>query len=124
MDELTLVHEKDGKMTTKLSLANLGKITGKVATPKYAQASLKAGILHFGVGNFHRAHMAVYLDDLFNLGVDHDWALVGAGVMPSDEVTRQKLASQNFLTTVVEQDNDLSTAHITSPLLDFIAPAD
>ena len=124
MDELTLVHEKDGKMTTKLSLANLGKITGRVATPKYAQASLKPGILHFGVGNFHRAHMAVYLDDLFNLGVDHDWALVGAGVMPSDEVTRQKLASQNFLTTVVEQDNDLSTAHITSPLLDFIAPAD
>jgi mannitol 2-dehydrogenase len=124
MDELKLVHEKDKKMTTKLSLASLGKLGSKVATPKYTQASLKPGILHFGVGNFHRAHMAVYLDDLFNLGVDHDWALVGAGVMPSDEATRQKLASQDYLTTVVEQDNELSTAHITSPLVDFIAPAD
>ena len=109
---------------TKLSLATLGSINSKVAVPKYKQSDLKAGILHFGVGNFHRAHMAVYLDDLFNLGRDHDWALVGAGVMPSDETTRHKLAAQNFLTTVVEQDNDLSTAHITSPLLDFIPPAD
>ena len=109
---------------TKLSLATLGSINSKVAVPKYKQSDLKAGILHFGVGNFHRAHMAVYLDDLFNLGLDHDWALVGAGVMPSDETTRHKLAAQNFLTTVVEQDNDLSTAHITSPLLDFIPPAD
>jgi mannitol 2-dehydrogenase len=109
---------------TKLSLATLGSINSEVAVPKYKHSDLKAGILHFGVGNFHRAHMAVYLDDLFNLGLDHDWALVGAGVMPSDEMTRQKLATQNFLTTVVEQDNDLSTAHITSPLLDFIPPAD
>jgi mannitol 2-dehydrogenase len=109
---------------TKLSLATLGSINSKVAVPKYKHSDLKAGILHFGVGNFHRAHMAVYLDDLFNLGLDHDWALVGAGVMPSDDVTREKLKAQNFLTTVVEQDNDLSTAHITSPLLDFIPPAD
>ena len=111
-------------MTTKLSLATLGALDGTVAIPKYARISLSPGILHFGVGNFHRAHMAVYLDDLFNLGVDHDWALVGAGVMPSDDVTRQKLAAQDYLTTVVEQDNDLSTAHITGPLLDFIPPAD
>ena len=82
---------------TKLSLATLGSINSKVAVPKYKQSDLKAGILHFGVGNFHRAHMAVYLDDLFNLGLDHDWALVGAGVMPSDETTRHKLAAQNFL---------------------------
>ena len=124
MDELRLIHHKDKNMTTKLTLANIGTLAGKVSTPKYDRTSLKPGILHFGVGNFHRAHMAVYLDDLFNLGFDHDWALVGAGVMPSDEVTRQKLESQNYLTTVVEQDNDLSTAHITGPLVDFIPPAD
>jgi hypothetical protein len=36
--------------------------------PAYDRASLKAGIMHFGVGNFHRAHQAIYLDDLFNEG--------------------------------------------------------
>ena len=66
-------------MTTKLSLANLDKLPAKVAAPGYKRESLKAGILHFGVGNFHRAHQAVYLDDLFNTGEGHDWALVGAG---------------------------------------------
>ena len=117
MDELSF-------SMTKLSRSTLDSLGSKVAVPKYSNETLTPGIFHFGVGNFHRAHMAVYLDDLFNLGVDHDWALVGAGVMPSDEVTRQKLAAQDFLTTVVEQDNELSTAHVTSPMIDFIPPAD
>jgi mannitol 2-dehydrogenase len=108
----------------KLSLANLPAIGKKMPVPNYARSSLSAGILHFGIGNFHRAHLAVYLDDLFNKGLDHDWALVGAGVMPSDELMRQRLVAQDYLTTVVEQDNDLSTAHVTGPMVDFISPND
>ncbi|MBG1232539.1 mannitol dehydrogenase family protein [Aestuariivirga litoralis] len=108
---------------TNLSLANLPEIGKKMRIPTYKREGLKPGILHFGVGNFHRAHLAVYLDDLFNKGHDHDWALIGTGVMEFDEKLRQTLASQDFLTTVVEQDNDLSTAHITGPLIDFIPPA-
>jgi mannitol 2-dehydrogenase len=111
-------------MTTKLSLATLAEVGKKVPVPGYARSSLKPGILHFGVGNFHRAHLAVYLDDLFNLGVDHDWALVGAGVMASDEAMRQKLSAQDYLTTVVEQDANLSAAHVTGPMIDFVPPAD
>ena len=108
----------------KLSLANLPAIAKKIPVPTYARSALKPGIMHFGVGNFHRAHLAVYLDDLFNLGEGHDWALVGAGVMPSDEAMRQRLLSQDYLTTVVEQDNERSTAHITGPMVDFISPND
>ncbi len=108
----------------KLSLANLPAIAKKIPVPNYARSSLTQGIMHFGVGNFHRAHLAVYLDDLFNLGHDHDWALVGAGVMPSDEAMRQRLAAQDYLTTVIEQDNDLSSAHVTGPLIDFVSPND
>ena len=55
-----------------------------VAVPNYRRSDLSAGIVHFGVGNFHRAHQAVYLDDLFNAGRDHDWAIVGAGVRDPD----------------------------------------
>ncbi len=108
----------------KLSLANLTAIAKKIPVPSYTRASLSQGIMHFGIGNFHRAHLAVYLDDLFNKGLDHNWALVGAGVMPSDEAMRQRMHAQDFLTTVVEQDNEHSTAHVTGPMVDFVSPND
>ncbi len=109
---------------TRLCLANLPAIAQHIPVPGYKRSDLKAGILHFGVGNFHRAHLAVYLDDLFNKGLDHGWALIGAGVLPSDEVMREKLAAQDYLTTIVEQDNDLSAAHVIGSMVDFIPPSD
>ncbi|MGO4838110.1 mannitol dehydrogenase family protein, partial [Rhizobiaceae sp. 2RAB30] len=90
-------------MTIKLSSATLKSLPKKIATPRYDRDGLTAGILHFGVGNFHRSHQAVYLDDLFNSGLDHDWALVGAGVFDAEKPGREKLAEQDWLTTVVEQ---------------------
>lgn len=109
---------------TRLTLANLPLIASRASIPKYRRQDLKAGILHIGVGNFHRAHLAVYLDDLFNLGCDLDWAIVGAGVMASDEAMRKKLLAQDYLTTVVEQDNDVSSARVTGPMIDFVPPED
>jgi mannitol 2-dehydrogenase len=109
---------------TKLSLSNLATISAKAAVPKYRRDQLAPGIVHIGVGNFHRAHLAVYLDDLFNLGEGHDWAIIGAGVMPGDEAMRQKLAGQDYLTTVVEQDNDVSSARVTGAMVDFVSPTD
>lgn len=109
-------------MTTKLSLATLKDASGTANVPSYGRGSLKAGIVHFGVGNFHRAHQAIYLDDLFNLGKDHDWAIIGAGVLPADAAMRDKLAGQDFLTTVVEQDNNRSGARITGAMIDYLAP--
>ncbi|WP_444666238.1 mannitol dehydrogenase family protein [Cereibacter changlensis] len=75
-----------------------------VARPAYDRASLTPGIVHIGVGNFHRAHMAVYLDDLFALGRDHDWAILGAGVRQGDARMREALAGQDNLSTVIELD--------------------
>ncbi|MHA6297277.1 mannitol dehydrogenase family protein [Devosia sp. CAU 1758] len=108
-------------MTTKLSLATLPALTG-VATPQYTRADLTPGIVHFGVGNFHRAHQAVYLDALFNLGEGHDWALIGAGVREADEAMRQKLMGQDWLTSVVEQEADHSAAHVTGAMIDYLKP--
>ncbi|MGO4197363.1 mannitol dehydrogenase family protein [Rhizobium sp. YAF28] len=107
-------------MTCKLSLATLAEAAKTAAIPAYDRASLKAGIVHFGVGNFHRAHQAIYLDDLFNAGSDHDWAIIGAGVLPSDAAMRDKLAAQDFLTTVVEQDNNKTAARVTGPMIDIL----
>ncbi|WDR03465.1 mannitol dehydrogenase family protein [Devosia algicola] len=107
-------------MPIALSDEALTEITAFAAVPQYDRSGLKAGIVHFGVGNFHRAHQAVYLDDLFNLGHDHDWALIGAGVRPADASMRNKLASQDFLTTVVEQESDTSDARVTGSMCGFL----
>ncbi|MEO5326222.1 mannitol dehydrogenase family protein [Mesorhizobium sp. CC13] len=111
-------------MSIKLSAQALGHLPASVARPAYDRAALRAGILHFGVGNFHRSHQAVYLDQLFDAGLDHDWAIVGAGVFPAEEAGRQKLAGQDWLTTVVEQDSGHMSARVTGAMIDFIRPGD
>ncbi|QQR38668.1 mannitol dehydrogenase family protein [Devosia rhizoryzae] len=108
---------------TKLSLSSLSSITS-AATPSYDRDTLSPGIVHFGVGNFHRAHQAVYLDALFNAGEGHDWAIVGAGVREADEAMRQKLMAQDWLTTVVEQEADASSARVTGVMVDYLQPSD
>src|ERR1700758_3308866 len=102
-------------MSVKLSLAALAQLPPGVAKPGYERSDLSAGIVHIGVGNFHRAHQAVYLDDLFNAGVNRDWAIVGAGVREPDISMREKLAEQDWLTTVVEQEAHTTSVRVTGP---------
>ncbi|HLW90510.1 MAG TPA: mannitol dehydrogenase family protein [Roseiarcus sp.] len=111
-------------MSVKLSNAALTDLNREIAIPKYDRSGLSAGIVHFGVGNFHRAHQAVYLDDLFGAGRDHDYAIVGAGVRDADAVVREKLKAQDWLTTIVEQEATSSKARVIGPHIDFIQPGD
>lgn len=67
-----------------------------VEIPKYSQASVTAGIVHFGSGNFHRAHQAVYADTLLNQGIT-EWGITGISLRSS--TMRDNLAPQNFLYT-------------------------
>ncbi|MFD1254164.1 Mannitol 2-dehydrogenase [Devosia equisanguinis] len=108
---------------THLSLATLSSITS-AAAPTYTRADLTPGIVHFGVGNFHRAHQAVYLDALFNSGEGHDWAIIGAGTRASDAAMRDVLRQQDWLTSVVEQEAGSSSAHITGVMVDYLEPGD
>ncbi|MFD1198704.1 mannitol dehydrogenase family protein [Brucella gallinifaecis] len=104
---------------TKLSRNTLRGFNN-VDKPGYDPAQLTPGIVHFGVGNFHRAHQAIYLDDLFGLGLDHDWALIGAGVRSGDDAMRNILKTQDWLTTVVEQEAEHSSARITASMIDYV----
>jgi mannitol 2-dehydrogenase len=107
-------------MTQKLSLASLAKLPTDIARPSYQREQISAGIVHIGTGNFHRAHQAVYLDDLFDTGRDHDWGIIGAGFRPPDAAMRTALEGQDWLTTVVERDADTSAARVTGAMIDFL----
>ncbi len=111
-------------MNVKLSAAALAQMPPGIAVPNYRRSELAAGILHFGVGNFHRAHQAVYLDELFASGLDHDWAIVGAGVRDADVVVREKLGRQDWLTTVVAQEAHSTNVRVTGAMIDFVTPFD
>ena len=111
-------------LATPLSLDTLETLPAGVARPSYARADLSPGILHFGVGNFHRAHLQVYLDRLMNSGRDRDWAILGAGVTPYDVKMRDALEGQDWLSTVVEQSAATSSARVTGVMTDFLPPMD
>jgi mannitol 2-dehydrogenase len=89
--------------------------------PAYDRTKLTPGIVHIGLGNFHRAHMAVYMDDLFARGEGHDWAILGAGVRPADAAMRDALRAQDCLSTVIELDPKGKSARRIGAMTDFIA---
>jgi mannitol 2-dehydrogenase len=95
-----------------------------VAMPGYDRSRLTPGIIHIGLGNFHRAHMAVYLDDLFALGLDHDWAITGAGVRSGDARMRDALAAQDYLSTVITLDPAGNAARRVGAMTGFIPVQD
>lgn len=80
--------------------------------------------MHFGLGNFHRAHQASYLHELFEQGKDHEWAIVGAGVLEAELPQYEALRDQDFLTTVVEQSAEESTAKVIGSMIDYIKPTE
>jgi len=110
--------------TAPLSLVTLDRLQGPVGRPTYRRESLSAGLLHFGPGNFHRAHQGICLDALMNTGRDHDWAVVGASVMPGDARVREQLLEQDLLGTIVAQSRTSSEARVTGVMIDYLPPAD
>ncbi len=113
-------------MATAISLGRsaLGQLPARVEGPRYDPAGLAPGILHVGVGNFHRAHQAVYLDDLFSLGLGHSFGIVGAGIRAQDRAMRDALQRQDWLSTVVQQEGDAAQARVTASMLGFVDPSD
>ena len=81
--------------------ATLEQLPPSVGRPRYDRTRLRPGIVHIGLGNFHRAHQAWYLHRLMQSGAAHDWAIIGAGLRPYDAEMRDKLQAQDYLTTLI-----------------------
>jgi len=101
-----------------LSNATLGDLD--IARPTYDRSALTPGIVHIGVGNFHRAHQAWYLHRLMQGGKAHDWAILGAGVRPYDAAMREKLLAQDCLTTLIELDPAQTSAEVVGSMIDYL----
>ena len=91
---------------TELTAQTLPARRDHLPTPGYDRSVLRVGIVHLGVGGFHRAHQAMYLDRLMNQGLALDWAICGVGVLPADSRMRAALQAQDGLYTLVRKSAD------------------
>ena len=109
---------------SRLNAQSLGSLD--VATPTYDRGALQVGIVHFGVGGFHRAHQAMYLDALMNDGKALDWAICGVGVLSHDKRMHEVMQEQDCLYTLVikHPDGELEPRVIGSITDYLFAPDD
>ncbi|MEV6982443.1 mannitol dehydrogenase family protein [Sphaerisporangium sp. NPDC051017] len=115
--------------TSPLSQSALAKVAAshpEVELPGYDRASVRAGIVHFGVGGFHRAHQAVVVDELLKEGSGQEWGIVGVGVLPGDVAMRDALSAQDGLYTLVRKHPDGRVdARVIGSIIDYLfAPDD
>jgi len=93
----------------------LSQSTLKTPLP-YDRSKVTPGIVHLGIGAFHRAHMAVYIDDI--LKTDPRWGIIGASLRRPD--TKDALAPQDFLYTVAIRDASGTTPRVIGSILDVL----
>lgn len=85
--------------------------------PAYDRAALQPGIVHLGVGAFHRAHQAVYTDAVIAAG-DNRWGIVGVSLRSAD--TRDALAPQDHLYTMAIRDAHGERLQVIGALVDLL----
>jgi mannitol 2-dehydrogenase len=98
----------------------LGSLRNDVVVPSYARAALRRAIVHLGVGGFHRAHQAVYLDDLAERRISRDWGVCGVGLLPQDKRMEQALLPQQCLYTVVERGAEAERARVVGSITRYL----
>ena len=111
---------------TRVGAAELTALAARVPVPSYDRRAVTPGIVHLGVGGFHRAHQAMYLDRLMNQGLALDWGIVGVGVLPHDRRMRDVLQAQDCLYTLVEKEPDGELRpRVVGSIIDYLfAPED
>ena len=107
-----------------LSEATLATLDRRVAVPTYDRGRLQRSIVHLGVGGFHRAHQAVYLDELAERRISAGWGERGIGLLPGDRRMADALLPRDCLYTVVERDAQEDAARVVGALTGYVfAPA-
>lgn len=103
----------------RLGPTTIDRLDPRVAVPSYDRAALARSIVHIGVGGFHRAHLATYVDELARQG-SRDWGIVGVGVLPGDAAMADALDAQDGLYTLVTRGADGVEARVIASLVDYV----
>ena len=108
----------------KLNKSTLAQIP--IDKPSYNRDEIGIGIVHFGVGGFHRAHQARYVDRLLQMGLAAQWGICGVGVLPGDRKMADVMAAQDGLYTLLVENPDGSReARVIGSIVDYrYAPDD
>ncbi|MFC4243853.1 mannitol dehydrogenase family protein [Gryllotalpicola reticulitermitis] len=108
-----------------LSRSSLTELPADVAVPDYEREAITAGIVHFGVGGFHRAHQAMFVDRLLEAGDARDWGICGVGVLEVDRRMKQTLEDQDHLYTLVLKHPDGTLeARVIGSIVDYLLAPD
>ena len=103
-----------------LTLENLAAIGKQMPVPTYDRSPTKAGIVHIGVGGFHRAHQAYYLHQLRQLGEASDWEICGIGLRQNDQKLHDIFKKQDHLyTLMVKHPNGKMEPEVIGSIVDF-----
>ena len=108
----------------KLSNATLAQIP--ISKPSYNRDEIGVGIVHFGVGGFHRAHQAMYIDRLLEKGQATEWGICGVGIMAADRKMAEVMAAQDGMYTLLLENPDGGhDARVIGSIVDYrYAPDD
>jgi mannitol 2-dehydrogenase len=104
----------------KLNQRSLSQLPHTIQVPKYDRRQLMNGIVHLGVGGFHRAHQALYLDNYFEQTSDFQWGICGVGMLPQDQQMRDALQTQDCLYTLVERSPHKDRARIIGAINRYV----
>ena len=111
--------------TQPLNRQTLDTIQPPVRRPGFDPATLSAGIVHLGLGNFHRAHMARYTQDLIERRPDQrNFGIIGAGLLPGDRRMLDALEPQDGLYSLVERSAEEETVTVIGSLVDVLFTAE
>ena len=111
---------------TRLNATTLPSLGAVASTPRYDRTRVRTGIVHIGVGGFHRSHQAVYLDDLLGRGLAQEWGICGVGLLPGDRRMADVMADQDGLYTVMTTHPDgFLEARVIGSIVEYLfAPDD
>lgn len=108
----------------KLNEANLSHLTSKVRIPQYDRQRLTSSIVHIGVGGFHRAHQALYLDNYAQQNPDSQWGICGVGLLEFDRRMRDALHTQDCLYTLVERSPESDNSRVIGSIINYLFALD
>ena len=104
----------------KLNAANLSSLPKAVKVPGYDRSKIKTGIVHVGIGGFHRAHQAFYTDQLLEHGVT-DWGICGIALLQHDKKIYDTLVGQDGLYTLMITEADgTKTARVIGSITEYL----